>query len=203
MRLRKCSRVRFNLGHHLNASKSIASPPWVIVLGLFVSLGFLGTSFVFGIVVLVLCPWICCTVANLVSFSIAQFARLPALVYLSLEAPRGFCNWMFIPLCRHLPTVELSNPVSLATSLNSFLDSVIDFCSCLIFFSVILASRLTSMTPNWLLCSWANPAQFPHVFSISSSVYGVIYLPASSFNRVMAYRIVRLLYCFAHLSVLK
>ena len=55
-------------------------------------LGFLGTLFVFDIVVVVLCSWICRTVANLVSFSIAQFACIPALVYLSLEARHALCD---------------------------------------------------------------------------------------------------------------
>ena len=42
-------------------------------------LGFLGTSFVLGVVV-VLCPCMCRTVANFVSFSIAQLARASVLL---------------------------------------------------------------------------------------------------------------------------
>ena len=78
-------------------------------------LGFLGTSFVFCIVIVVLCPGICRTVANFVSFSIAQLARAVMLVYLSLEAPHAFCSSEFIPPSSHSPAVELSNSVSLAT----------------------------------------------------------------------------------------
>ena len=50
-------------------------------------LGFLGTSFVLGVVVVVLCPWMCRTMANFVSFSIAQLARAVMLVNLLHEAP--------------------------------------------------------------------------------------------------------------------
>ena len=152
-------------------------------------LRFLGTSFIFCIGVVVLCPWICRTVANLVSFSIAQLARAVILVYLSLEAPHSFCSSRFIPPRSHSPAVESSNPVSLATSLNTFQYSVIDLRPCFMFLSVILTSPFALMTANWLLSSWANPAQFSHVDGISSSVYDVIHLPASSLNRLMAYRI--------------
>ena len=131
----------------------------------------------------------CRTVANFVSFSMAQLARAVMLVYLSLEAPHTFCSSGFIPPSRHSPAVKLSSPVSLATSRNSFQYSVIDFLPCFTFLSVILASPFASMTPNWLLSSWANPAQFSHVGGINSSVYGVIHLPASSLSRLMAYRI--------------
>ena len=111
------------------------------------------------------------------------------LVYLSLEAPHAFCSSAFIPPSSHSPAIESSNSVSLATSLNSFQYSVIDFPPCFRFLYVILASPLASIIPNWLLSSFANPAQVSHVDGISSSIYGVIYLPASSLNRLMAYRI--------------
>ena len=152
-------------------------------------LGFLGTSLVFCIGVVVLCPWICRTMASFVSFSIAQLAKAVTLVYLSLEAPHEFCSSGFILPSSHSPAVESSNPVSLATSQNSFQYSVIDFGPCFMFLSVILASPLASMTPNWFRISWANPAQFSHIDGISSSVYGIIHLPSSSLSRLMAYRI--------------
>ena len=111
------------------------------------------------------------------------------LVYLSLEALHDICSSKFIPPSSHSRAVESSNSVSLATSLNSFQYSVIDFRPCFMFLSVILASPLASMTPNWLLSSCTNPAQFSHVDGISSSVYGVIPLPVSSLNRLIVYRI--------------
>ena len=114
-----------------------------------------------------------------------------------------FCSSGFIPPSSHSPAVESSSPVSLATSLNSFQYSVIDLRPCFIFLSVILASPLASMTPNWLLSSWANLAQFSHVDGISSSVYGVIHLPASSLSRLMAYRILSSSCPSAHLIALK
>ena len=155
------------------------------------------------VVAVVLFPWMCRTVAHCVSFLIAQLARAVMLVYLLLEAPHAFCSSEFIPPSSHSPAVELSNPVSLATSLNSFQYSVIDLRPCFIFLSVILASPFASMTPNWLLSSWANSAQFSHVDGINSSVYGVIHLPASSLNRLMAYKIFSLLCPSAHWIALK
>src|ERR1700760_1098720 len=133
----------------------------------------------------------CRTVANFVSFSMAQLARAVILVYLSLDAPHAFCSSEFIPPSSHSPAVESSSPVTLATSRNSFQYSVIDFRPCFMFLRVILASPLASITRNWLRSSWANSAQFSHVDGISSSVYGVIHLPASSLNRLMAYKIFR------------
>ena len=154
-------------------------------------LGFLGVSFCFWIGVVVLCSCRCRTVANFVCFLMAQLARVLMLVYLSLAAPHAFCSSGFIPPSSHSPAVELSSPVSLATSRNSFQYSVIDFLPCFMFLSVILASPLVSMTPNWFRSSWANPTQFSHVDGISSSVYGVIHLPTSSLSRLIAYRIFR------------
>src|ERR1700759_4712734 len=148
--------------------------------------GFVEPHLFFWIGFVVLCPWICRTVASFVSFSIAQLARAVMLGYLSLEAPHAFCSSGFIPPSSHSPAVESSSLVSLATSRNSFQYSVIDFRPCFMFLSVIRASPLASITPNWFLSSWANPAQFSQLDGINSSVYGVIHLPASSLNRLMA-----------------
>ena len=56
MRRRNFSGERFNLGHLLNASKSIVPPPCPVVLDWYVPLGFLGFRSLFCIVVVVLCP---------------------------------------------------------------------------------------------------------------------------------------------------
>ena len=60
-------------------------------------------------------PWICLTVASLVSFRIAHWARALRSSYSSLLAPQAFCSSVIIPPTSGSPPVESSNSASLAT----------------------------------------------------------------------------------------
>jgi len=134
-------------------------------------------------------PWICLTVASLVSLRIAHWASASRPSYSSLLAPYAFWSTVFIPPRSSSPPVKSSNSASLATRLNSFQYCVIARLPCFMFFSLILASPLASITPNCLCNSALNPAQLSQVGVIRSSVYGVIHVPASSVRRLVAYRI--------------
>jgi len=114
-------------------------------------------------------PWICLTVASLVSFLIANWARFSRSCYSSLVFPQAFCNSAIIPPRSSSSPVESSNSASLATRRNLFQYSVTDRLPCFLFFSLILASPLASITPNCLCNSALNPAQLSHVGVILSS----------------------------------
>ena len=80
------------------ASKSIASPPWVVVRGLKVPSFFLGVSFFLE-------DWTCLTMASLVSFSIAQLASLSVVVKGADSFPHASCSLGFMPASSHSPAV--------------------------------------------------------------------------------------------------
>jgi len=128
-------------------------------------------------------PWICLTVAKFVSFLIAHCARVSRSLYSSLLAPQAFGNSAILPHRSSSPPVESSNSASLATRRNSFQYSVTDCLPCFMFFTLILASPLASITPNCLCNSALNPAQLSYAAVICSSAYGVIQVPASSLRR--------------------
>jgi len=133
--------------------------------------------------------WICLTIASFVSFRIAPWARTSILLYSSPLSAHAFCNSIFIPLTSSSPPVASSCSAPLARRWNLFQYYVTDCLPFLIFLSLILASPLRSMRPNWLFCSLLNP---PHVFQvvvIRSSTYGVIQVAALSFRRLVAYRV--------------
>jgi len=131
-------------------------------------------------------PGICLTIPNLASFRITHWARVSRSLYSSRLAPQAFCNSMTIPSRRSSPPLESSNSASLATRRNSFQYSVTDRLPCFMFFSLILASPLPSITPNCLGNSALNPAQLSHGGVIRSSADGVIQLPVSSLRRLVA-----------------
>jgi len=131
-------------------------------------------------------PWICLTVASLVSFLIAHWASASRSSYSSQLAPQAFCNSAIISPRSSSPPVQSSNSASLATRRNSFQYVVTDRLPCFIFFSRILASPLASITQNCLCSSALNPAQLSHVGVIRSSAYGVIHVPASSLRWLVA-----------------
>jgi len=114
-------------------------------------------------------PWICLSVARLVSFLIAHWARFSRSSYSSLLFPQEFCNSVMILPSSSSPPVESSNSASLARRRNSFQYSVPDRLPCFIFFGLILASPLALITPNCLGNSALNAAQLSHVEVILSS----------------------------------
>jgi len=114
-------------------------------------------------------PSIWLTIANLVSFLIAHWASLSRFSYYSLLAPQTFCNSAIIPRRSSSPPVQSSNSASLAPRRNSFQYAVTDGLPCFMFFSLILASALASITPNCLCNSALNPAQLSHAEVIRSS----------------------------------
>ena len=114
-------------------------------------------------------PWICLTVARLVSFRIAHWARASRASYSSLPAPQAFCSSGFIPSRSSSPPIESSNSASLATRRNSFQYSVTYRLPCVMFFCRILASPLALTPPNCLCNSALNPAQLSLVGVILSS----------------------------------
>jgi len=130
-------------------------------------------------------PWICLTVASLFSSRIVHWARALRYSYSSLLAAEAFCTSVSIPPRSSSPPVESSNLASLATRRNSFQYSVTVCLPCFMFFSLILASLLASITPNCLCNSALNPAQLSQVGVIRSSAYGVIEDPASSLRRLV------------------
>jgi len=103
-------------------------------------------------------PWIFLTVANLGSFRIANWARVSRPSYSPLLAPQAFCNSVIIPPGSNSPRVESSNSASLATRRTSSQYSVTHRLPCFMFFSLMLASPLASITPNCLCNSALNPA---------------------------------------------
>ena len=147
-------------------------------------------------------PWICLTVASLVYFQIAHCARTSRFSYSSLPAPQAFCSSVFIPPTSSSPPVESSSSASLATRRNLFQYSVTDLLPCFMFFSLILAFPLASITPNCLCSSALNPAYVSQVGVIHSSAYGVTHVPASSLRRLVAYRIFSSSWLFCHPTVL-
>jgi len=114
-------------------------------------------------------PWICLTLASLVSLRIAHWARASGFSNSLLLAPQAFCSSVIIPPRSSSPPVESSNSASLAPRRNSFQFSVTDRLPCLMFFSLILASPLASIMSNCLSNSALNPAQLSHVGVILSS----------------------------------
>ena len=130
----------------------------------------------------------CLTVASLVSFRIAHWARTSMFSYSSLLAPPAFWSSVFIPPRSSSPPVELSNSASLATRRKSFQYSVTDRLPYFIFFSLILASLLASIMANCLCSSAWNPVQLSQIGMIHSSAYGVIPVSVSSFRRLVVHR---------------
>ena len=126
------------------------------------------------------------TVANLISFQIAHWARASRSSYSSLLAPQAFSNSVILAPRSSSPPVESSNSASLARRQNSFHYSVTGHLPCFMCFSLILASPLASITPNCLRNSALNPAQSSHVAVIGYSGQGVIQVPASSLRRLVA-----------------
>jgi len=177
-----------NLGRLLVVSSSMGSPEFWFPLfaGQYVPSGFCGIAVSRWLFFAEGDPWICLTVASLVSFRIAHWARASRSWYSSLLASQAFCNSATIPPGSNSPPVESSNSASLATRRNSFQYSVTDRLPFFMFFSLILASPLASITPNCLCHSALNPAQLSHVGVILSSAYGVIQVPASSLRRLVA-----------------
>jgi len=114
-------------------------------------------------------PWICLTVASLVSFLIAHWARASSSSYSSLLAPQAFRSAVIIPRRSSSPPVESRNSALLATRRNSFPYSLTDRLPYFLFFLLILASPLASITPNCPCNSALNPAQLSHAGVISSS----------------------------------
>ena len=129
---------------------------------------------------------LCLTVASLVSFQIAHWARTSGFSYSSLLAPQVFWSSMCISPRSSSCPVESSNSASLATRRNSFPYSLTDHFPCFIFFSLILASPSAWIMPNCLCNSALNPAQVSQVGVIGSSANNVIQVPASSLRRLVA-----------------
>ena len=171
-------------------------------MGLYVPSGFRGVVASLWILFVDGDPWICLTEANLVSFLIAHWASAWRSLYSSLLDLQAFCNSVIIPPRSSSPPVESSDSPSLATRRNSFQYSVTDRLPCFMFFSLILASPLASITPHWLSNSALNPAQLFHAGVMRSSPYGVIQVPASSLRRLVASRIFSSLWPFCHPTVL-
>ena len=146
--------------------------------------------------------WMSLTIARLVSFRIAHWARTSRFSYSSLLAPQVFWGSVFIPPRRSSPPVESSNSASLATRRNSFQYSVTNRVPCFMFFILVLASPLASIMPNSLCNSALNPAQVSQVRVIRSSAYGMIQLPTSSIRRLVAWRILSSSWPFCHPTVL-
>ena len=146
-------------------------------------------------------PSICLTVASLVSFRIAQWARTSRSPYSSLLAPQAISSFVFIPHGICAPPVQSSFSTSPAPRRNLFQYSVTDILPCLMCFSLILASPLASITPNCICSSALNTAQLSQVGVIQSSAYSVIHVPVSSLRRLVAYRIFAASWPFCHRTV--
>jgi len=111
-----CSRIllwnssleMFNLCHSRVGSSSIGSPYFrlPLLVGPYVLSGFRGVIVSRWLLFVHGDPWICLTVANLVSFRIAHWARASRSSYSSLLAPHGFCNSAIIPPRSSSPPVE-------------------------------------------------------------------------------------------------
>jgi len=143
-------------------------------------------------------PWMCLTTSRLVCFGISHWARISVLVYLSPLAPQAFWSPVFIPPRSGSPPVESSNLGSPAIRGNSFHYPLTDGLPLIMVFSLILASPMASITPNWLCSSGLNSALLFLVGVMGSSRYGVIYLPKFSLRRLAAFEILYLLRLSCH-----
>jgi len=184
------SLMMLNLDCFRVASNSMGSPLlcWLLFVGLNVLSGFCGIRVSLWIFCVGVDSWMSLIIDSVVSIRMAHWAMASRPSYSSLLAPNPFRSSIFIHPRISSPPVELSHSGSLATRRNSFQYSVTDRLPCFMFFNLILASPLASITPNCLCNSALNPAQLSQLGVIHSSAYGVSQVPASSLRRLVAYR---------------
>src|SRR5207302_2670826 len=155
-------RLNSSSGRQLNllllvASRSIASPPWVVVVGRKVPLSLLGGVAFEELAVWVgPFPWMFLNVASLHSFLIAQSANICTVSCVSLSTPQASCILVPNPLRNIRFNVPSSAFASVAVSLKRFQYSVTESVPWCMFSSFVLAFPSASFSPNCSLKAATN-----------------------------------------------